>query len=151
MEVGMRLLQVLTVAALGLVLVAADDKKDDAKKDKEKLAGKWTIVSVTHDGKEDDKAKEEGTATFEGDELTIHLGGKDHKGTFKIDPDKKPKEIDITPGDGPEKDKVLQGIYSLDKDELKICITHDSAGSRPTELESKEGSKTLLIVFKKAK
>jgi uncharacterized protein (TIGR03067 family) len=146
----MRLVHLVTVAALGLVLVAADDKTDDAKKDKEKLAGKWTVVSSTLDGKEQDKS-EDNSLTFDGDALTIHFKGKEHKATFKIDPEKKPKQIDVTPTDGDEKDKVLKGIYSLEKEDLKICIAHGEGKDRPTEFESKEDSQILLIVLKKAK
>jgi uncharacterized protein (TIGR03067 family) len=146
----MRVLQLILVAALGLVFVAADDKKDDGKKDKEKLAGTWTVVSMTLGGKENDKAKD-GTMTFEGDTLTIKFDDKEHKATVKIDPEKKPKQIDVTPTDGPEKDKVLKGIYSLDKEELKLCVAHESGAERPTEFESKENSQILLIVLKKGK
>jgi uncharacterized protein (TIGR03067 family) len=131
------------------LLVAADDKKEDAKKDKEKLTGTWTVVSATQSGKEAENAKD-GTVVFEGDNITATVDGKEHKLTFKIDPDKKPKTIDLTPSDGPEKDKVHEGIYSLEKDELKICFAKPGA-ERPKEFESKEGSEIMLIVLKKSK
>jgi uncharacterized protein (TIGR03067 family) len=75
----------------------------------------------------------------------------EHKGTIKLDTDKKPKQIDVTPADGPEKDKVLEGIYTLDKDELKICIAHQAGKERPKEFESKDGSQHLLITLKRDK
>ena len=82
----------------------------------------------------------------------MHIQGKDkeHKGTFKLDASKKPKQIDITPTDGDEKDKVIHGIYSLEKDELKICIARGDK-ERPTEFESKEGSGHMLVTLKRAK
>jgi uncharacterized protein (TIGR03067 family) len=51
--------------------------------------------------------------------MVIQLKDKEHKATFKLDQTKNPKEIDVTPSDGPEKDKVLQGVYSLTEDEPK--------------------------------
>ena len=44
----------------------------------------------------------------------------------------------------------MQGIYELKGDELKICLS-EPGGQRPGELSAKEGSKRMLITFKKAK
>lgn len=72
------------------------------------------------------------------------------KGSFKLDPTKKPKTIDMTfPAalDAKEDQKVL-GIYELEGDTLRLCYGPDR-GKRPTELNSKAGSKRSVIVFKR--
>jgi uncharacterized protein (TIGR03067 family) len=137
----------LFVAMLVGLVAGADGKKDDAKADQERLKGTWTIVSIERDGKANENAVG-GKVTFDGDTMTFKVKDNEHKGTFKLDPTKKPRQIDLTPGDGPEKDKVVEGIYSLKKDELKICIAHPG-NERPKDFESKEGSGHSLVTLKR--
>jgi uncharacterized protein (TIGR03067 family) len=138
------------LVVLAVSLLGADEQKADSKKDLEQLKGTWNVESITVDG-----AKKEdltgGKFTFDGDKMMIKLGDMIHEGTFKLDASKEPKQIDVTPGDGPDKDKLLEGIYFLSKDELKLCIGHHSGDERPKDFESKEGSKGLLIVLKRDK
>jgi uncharacterized protein (TIGR03067 family) len=70
--------------------------------------------------------------------------------TYTIDPTQKPPHMDIVPLDGSEKGKKLLGIYTLDKDDLKICIAGPEQ-ERPTEVASKEGVKTGLLTLKRQK
>jgi uncharacterized protein (TIGR03067 family) len=65
---------------------------------------------------------------------------------FKLDPTKKPKAIDVVLQDK----KTGQGIYSLEGDTLKICHG-ESDDPRPSEFESKEGSRNTVVVFKRVK
>jgi uncharacterized protein (TIGR03067 family) len=66
--------------------------------------------------------------------------------TYKLDPSKNPKTIDITIGSGSEKGRTLLGIYALEGDTLTICVNERF---RPTEL--KDGPGTDLIVLKREK
>jgi uncharacterized protein (TIGR03067 family) len=116
--------------------------------DKTPLEGKWVIESLTRDGKADDGLKG-ATRVHEGDKYTI-TPAKDSKaptteGTFTIDAEK--KTIDMKPTTGNFKGKTLQGIYKLDGDTLTVAF-HDS--ERPKGFESKEGSKVVVAVMKKA-
>lgn len=135
-----------TVLAMSVVvlfggLAAAEDKKP--------LEGKWVIESLTRDGKADDSMKG-ATRVHEGDKYTI-TPAKDSKaavteGTFTIDAEK--KTIDMKPSSGNFKGMTLQGIYKLDGDTLTVAF---SAAERPKDFESKEGSKVVVAVMKKAK
>jgi uncharacterized protein (TIGR03067 family) len=134
---------VLAVAAVVVFAAAgaADDKKP--------LEGKWTIESVTRDGKADDSLKG-ATRVHDGDKYTI-TPAKDSKaavtdGTFTVDADK--KTIDMKPSSGNFKGKTLHGIYKLDGDTLTVAFAE---AERPTGFESKEGSKVVVAVMKKAK
>jgi uncharacterized protein (TIGR03067 family) len=129
-------------------LIAADDKKPDGKKDLDLLKGKWTIVSVIEDGKpnEDENG---GTITFAEDKMVLQVKDGEHSGTFKLNATKKPKQIDVTPLDGDEKGKVMEGIYELTKDGLKICIADHAGTTRPTAFISKEDSGVVLLTLKR--
>ena len=136
--------KMLAVLVVGLLVAA-----DEGKKEGEKFSGTWTIESFTRDGKDNDDAKGE-KVTFEGDRLTVETKNGEHKGTFKLYPDQKPKGIDFTPSDGPNEGKMHRGIYALEKGRLKICLAKPD-GDRPKEFESKEGSDLILVVLKREK
>ena len=140
--------KLLAVLVVGLLL-GADGDKDAGKKGGDALKGTWKIVSAERDGKPQEKPVGD-KVTFEGATLTIQGKEQDHKGTYKVDAGKKPKQIDITPGDGPQKDQVMEGIYSVEKDELKICIAKPGS-ARPTDFMTKEGSESHLIILKRDK
>jgi uncharacterized protein (TIGR03067 family) len=139
----------LAVVIVGLLIAADDAKKDDTMKDKERLQGIWIIQSSEHDGQADEGSKDD-TVTFDGDSVTVKTKDRDQKATFRLDASKKPKTIDFTPSEESEKDQVVLGIYSLDKDELKVCFT-GPGGERPTEFSAKEGTGQQLHILKRKK
>ena len=145
----MRLMKGLGVVVIGLLIAADDAKKDDTMKDKESLKGTWIVQSSERDGQADEGSKD-ATVTFDGDSVTVVTKDKEQKATFKLDASKKPKTIDFTPSEESEKDKVVLGIYSLDKDELKVCFSKPGE-ERPTEFSGKEGTGHHLIVLKRKK
>lgn len=131
--------------AMGVVVLVAGAA---VAADKTPLEGKWTIESLTRDGKADDGMKG-ATREHTGDKYTI-TPAKDSKampteGTFTIDAEK--KTIDMKPTTGTFKGKTLLGVYRLDGDTLTVAF-HES--DRPKAMESKEGSKVVLAVMKKA-
>lgn len=65
-------------------------------------------------------------------------------GTYKIDASKKPKQIDITIVENKKK-KVVQTIYELDGDTLKIALPFDEVKGRLTSFDSK---KALILIMK---
>jgi uncharacterized protein (TIGR03067 family) len=135
------------------VLIAADDPKDVAKKDMEKMQGVWDVTS--HEiGSE--KAPPEELKKFR---LTIkdnkmsHPGAKEgetEEATYTIDAGKDPKQIDITPTKGPDAGKVLLGIYSIDGDNMKLCLNHAGL-ERPKKFESPKDTRIGLIILKRGK
>jgi len=143
---------------IGVVFVAGKSGADDAKKDSEKIQGLWAAVTYVQDG---DGGEEPGPPA----ESPIKWSFKDKKitlltdveeghptGSFKLDPSKTPKTIDLTfpPAPGDKKDQTILGIYKFDGDTFTICYQPDQ-GKRPTEFKSKAGSKTILAAFKPSK
>ena len=71
-------------------------------------------------------------------------------GTIKIDVTKKPKEIEVMDEFGTKNAKTLLGIYELDGDDFKLCLTI-TAKDRPTEFGTKAKSGLGLEVLKREK
>jgi uncharacterized protein (TIGR03067 family) len=72
------------------------------------------------------------------------------KGTTTVDATKSPKQLDIKGTDGPNKDKTLLCIYTLDGDTLTVC--YDLSGkARPTEFKSTTGTQLFLATYKRVK
>jgi RNA polymerase sigma-70 factor (ECF subfamily) len=93
------------------------------KKDQDLIQGTWNVVKLEHNGKANNGPFREGIWVFKGKEITLrNESGKEwFKGTFVLDPDKKPKTIDITLTDSKVekfKGKTQKGIYKIEKDTL---------------------------------
>jgi len=140
--------------ALALSLVAsggagADDKKAPAD-DQKAFQGSWTLEKFESSdgaGPPEDVLKKT-KFVFEGTKMTIDMGEMKHFGEVKWLGDKKPKRLDIVPGDGPDAGKTFAGIYELTGDTLKMCISHTATA--PTEFAAK-GDKVMLITLKREK
>jgi uncharacterized protein (TIGR03067 family) len=144
----------LALLAAGL-LVAADKPADEAaQKERKKLAGVWQAEKSVQDGQEQPDAADH-VLTFEGNSFAITRKGNVFvKGTFKVNPAKKPKEIDMEVQESPngkQDGKTAKGIYELEGDQLKWCTAHPDKDSRPTEFASQPGSQRLFITFKREK
>jgi RNA polymerase sigma factor (sigma-70 family) len=123
---------------------------DKPKTDKDNLQGAWIPVSVEEGGKkipEDEVKAKNVEIVFTGDKVTLPIKGDAKEFGYKLDPSKKPKQIDLLLGDG----KTAKGIYLLDGDTLKLCVEKEPDGERPTEFAAKEGTTHNLIVLKKKK
>jgi hypothetical protein len=66
-------------------------------------------------------------------------------------PSKTPKTIDFIYLDGESKGKTTLGLDEVGEDSLKICIPESPDGPRPDKLESKKGTKTQVVILKRAK
>jgi uncharacterized protein (TIGR03067 family) len=130
----MRLLILAFAIAAAQLAVAAEGDAEARKK----LAGTWK-------GRVDDGAT--------GHVLTITTSGirgtKDGKqdlgaGSFKLDLTTKPWRMDATRTKGPQKGRTYLGIYSLDGDTFKWCVSMPGS-ERPTELGTKDGQFLLIL------
>jgi RNA polymerase sigma factor (sigma-70 family) len=129
---------------------AADQPKEaERKTDQGKLQGSWAIVTAEAGGHKasEDEVKKIGLALdFAGDKVRLEQGDGSEVATFRLDPTKDPKAIDLILG----KTEVHRGIYRLDGDRLTICKSHPP-GERPTEFATKADSKfPMLLVFKRS-
>jgi len=137
-----------------VVLLLGADKKDDPKKDAEKLQGTWVVKSAERGGKAVDLDKDEhipSSITFKGDTFTVKTKGGEHKGSFQVGRDDKLATLDLTPDDADKKDRPLKGLYVLDGDTLKVCVNEGKISERPKELGAKEGSHCAMVTFTREK
>ena len=144
--------------ATGALLAAEGPTKDTPfRGDLDKLSGTWVTVSLVNDGKTlvDEKTPpKEASATklvYDGNKWMIKVENKTvATGVFKIDPTRKPKQIDILDESGAKNEKTKLGIYELDGDTYKYCLAQASK-PRPTEFASKAGSGNSLGIMKREK
>jgi uncharacterized protein (TIGR03067 family) len=139
--------------AVGLLALSLGARAGDAKKDREQLQGTWRLTKVLAKGEEvPPKLFEGGALLVEGDVMTTvsRSGGKEQrqKGNYKLDPAKKPKEIEVVSEAGPDKGTKALGIYELEGDTLKLALSKDK---RPTDFTAGEKSATVVFTFKRAK
>ena len=84
---------------------------------------------------------------LKGDTYLVTVGTNPDRGTCKRNPAAKPKELDITGTEGPNKGKTILAIYERDGDKMKVC--YDLGGkNRPTEFKTKEGALLFLVEYK---
>jgi RNA polymerase sigma-70 factor (ECF subfamily) len=147
----------LTVAAAGTVVWVrqalaekpATAVKEEAPKDAAKIVGTWAYTSVEVGGRkvpEEDLKEAKMVFDAEG-KFKANPKGHEMAGTYELDPAKKPKEITTKNGEG----RTHLGIYKLDGDSLTVCMSEEEGAERPTEFATKEGTKVILVVFKREK
>jgi uncharacterized protein (TIGR03067 family) len=139
------------LSLLALVLFTAFTfGQGEAQKELEKFQGTWVVESVVADGKEvpSDVVKAF-KMTFKGDTYTVLIGLEKTEGTFRIDPTKEPKTMDIIPDNGPDRDRIQRSIYAFDGDKLKICGAQPGK-DRPTSFETKDKVGYSLMILRKA-
>lgn len=119
--------------------------------DREKIVGNWTVLSGQEDGKPLPAEKVKGSrVVITKDSITVHEENNQKQVmSYKLDPSTTPTQIDLTPTEGSEKGKTSHGIYALEGDNLKICFALPGQ-QRPKEFTTKEGSKAMMFVMKRA-
>src|SRR5262245_38366925 len=143
----------LLVAMVVCLQLAGDDAKDKAiKADLEKLQGVYKMVSLEVDGKSvpEDKLKSS-TLTIKGDKYIIKVNDQTYETQMTLDPEKKPKSIDMKFLDGANKDKSALGIYKIDGDTFTMCRGLNPGQTRPQDFGTWPDTNTFLVVWKKEK
>jgi uncharacterized protein (TIGR03067 family) len=143
---------VLAVVALLAGAVYSQDNTD-AKSDKQKLQGEWKPVSMKTEGTDVTAGLAKVTdgsdlIAFDGDKMVSKQGTEKKSLPFKLDPVRKPKELDLDAGDGKT---VIRAIYKLDGDDLTICFSLSEKQERPTDFDTKSGSQTMTWAYKRHK
>lgn len=141
--------------ATGMLVVAlvvlAPGLAQDSGQDGSRLQGSWTVVAAEREGKP--------TEVIKGDKLIISgtgytiktKKGTEQKGMLTLSPSANPKTIDLIPTDGPQKDKPMLGIYTLEGDKLKLCWVEPPGKDRPTAFATRADSRLALVTFQRDK
>jgi uncharacterized protein (TIGR03067 family) len=135
-----------TLLLVSLFVVA--DAKQDLQKEKARLRGTWVLTSFEIAGM---KIQSEMKLIFTNDKMAlVSKNGKPLASSYRINPSKKPATIDVVAPIGPMKGKINPGIYKVEGNSLTLC-QGEPGQLRPTAFASKQGSPTILMVFKRAK
>jgi uncharacterized protein (TIGR03067 family) len=141
-------------ATTALALTCAVQANEETlNKELQAFTGTWKLISREVNGK---KAREQdikgllmshnGTDKFS----VRHADKMIAEATFKFDPTKKPRTIDMTFTEGENQGKTVLGIYEIEGDTIRVC--HASpGGERPTEFSTKAGSGHVHIVYQREK
>ena len=158
----MRRIAGLCMAVAVLALAAGCGKKSSTSADSggggtSSLEGTYLLVGMEAGGKqfatEEELAKEpEGERIFKvtADKMIATKNGKEDPVTYKLDPSKTPKEIDLAGKKFDGKDEKMYGIYKLEGDKLTICMVEsDKPADRPKEFKTADKGKSVMMTFKK--
>jgi RNA polymerase sigma-70 factor (ECF subfamily) len=116
-------------------------KKEEPRSDRELIQGTWVIVAGEQNGKKFPEEKLEGKIVFTKDKFSLHLAsGEVREGTYTIDPEKMPKELDMTFGN-----TTIMGLYEVKGTTLKIV---GMERGRPLDLDS---TNATLITYERKK
>ncbi|MEM1069263.1 MAG: TIGR03067 domain-containing protein [Planctomycetota bacterium] len=115
--------------------------------DHERLQGFWIATSRVVDGVTVQRNWERDSLTtqFFGHGIDWDIGGDEDlgDGSYRLDPSQTPKHIDIRGEDG----DITQGIYELDDESLRLCISNVIGSTRPSSFESTADSKTTITTL----
>jgi uncharacterized protein (TIGR03067 family) len=142
----LRPLLVLSAVALWL---AGHAVAGDAAKDQDKLQGTWKIVAGNEAGTTIPAERVKGTRmVVAGNTMSVQERGEKREMTFKLDPLKEPRAIDLTTTTGKDKGATAPGIYSLEGNTLKIAFAMPGK-ERPVNFAPRRGSGEMLFVMKR--
>jgi len=135
-----------------ILLLAGEPAKDGAAEDLKKLQGTWVMDELEINSRQVPQEKlKDTTLTIKGDKYIIKVKGKTYETTFKLDPSKDPKAIDMFFPDGPNEPKVGKGIYLVDGDIFKLCRAQAPGQDRPREFVTAADTGLFLVVWKRQK
>ena len=133
---------VLVLALSSVVALAAD-------KDAASMEGTWLPATAELAGKPfPDEVRKSIKLVIQGDQYTVTVGQQVDKGTVKLDPSAKPKALDITGTEGPNKGRTIPAIYEQNGDTLRICYDL-SCKKRPAEFKSEAGTQLFLVSYRR--
>lgn len=118
----------------------------------ELLQGEWLLTAVEIQGKTlPAPAGKGGSIIFakEGKLILKDPGKPDKTGTYKLNAEQSPMQLDLIVAKKGKESETMQGIYELDGDTLKMCFSAEGAkGKRPSEFK---GEKVVLMHCKRQK
>jgi len=119
--------------------------KEPETDDATSLQGTWVAVAGERNGGEPLTANEAGgvKVIFDRDQFRVAMQERNYEGAFKLDVSQRPKRIAVTRTEGPNRFGIMDGIYELDGDRLRVCMGEPD--ERATEFKTKAGSRLIAL------
>jgi len=114
--------------------------------DLDKLQGTWNVTSLEVGGSEMPAGG--ACIVVEGSRFQSLGMGAVYEGTVSLNTRKKPKQIELLFTAGPENGNRSLGIYELDGDDWKLCLTV-TGSTRPTQFATAPGSGHALETLRR--
>lgn len=152
--------RVLLALCCGLLLAADAPEKDRTKADLEKLQGDWQFEAIEADGQNvtselvNDVLRDV-VVRIEKEKIGLLQGGAAEivSAEMTLNAEADPKAADFKPKEdvlGAFNGESMWGIYKLDGDELKICVSiRTTVKVRPTEFKTQADSGFYLVTLKR--
>jgi uncharacterized protein (TIGR03067 family) len=116
-----------------------------------KLQGEWNVIFLEVEGMSPAPAAYQGAQiVIKGDAFTSIAMGARYGGKIELDTGTEPKQFRLKFLDGPEKGNTNHGIYELDGDRWKICLTI-TGGPAPTDFTTAPKSGRALETLNREK
>ena len=137
----------LCIALVLVTLLTPCSRNVFAKDADEATQGTWLAIAAELGGQKypDDIVKTI-RLVVKGDTYLVTVGTAPDRGTVKLDVSAKPKAMDITGTEGPNKGKTIPAIYETNGDTLRVC--YDLSGkSRPAAFKTETGTQLFLVIY----
>lgn len=123
---------------------AADTKSALVEADLKALQGTWRVTYSEDSGRvAPQESLRDLQFEFEGSTMKMKVAGQSNAVKFSLDASTKPKSIDLS-----EKHGTKPGIYDIQGDTLRICIS-ETGEQRPTQFDSQPDSANDVIIILK--
>ncbi|MEK6303136.1 MAG: TIGR03067 domain-containing protein [Acidobacteriota bacterium] len=115
--------------------------------DSKLIEGTWIMVSFEMGGQQmPQEALKDSNLVLKDGRYTF----QDSQGTYKINPTKKPKAMDLVGTKGPNEGKTSLAIYELTANTFRICYELEGK-ERPTEFKTAPDKMHFLASYKRGK
>lgn len=141
----MRSASVTALALFSFAAFASPSDRDNA------CLGEWAVVrleSGSHSVRREDLDRLK--IEFAENKVIVWLGEESQAASYKLSPASRPRQIDISPDQGPTKGRKYMGIYRPEGGELLILLD-ESGERRPSEFTDERGNRVTRIVLRRVK
>lgn len=147
----MKVANTFGLVTLGLMLTGNTWADDADQKERELLAGTWSVVSIEVNGQE---PMSESVKNFEFVFTTAKVTRKngdmiESETGYRLNLGKIPKWIDFTDLSGKERDKTFAAIYELNNDTMKFCFRIDVKRTNLRAEKFDGGDGLVLMILKR--
>lgn len=120
--------------------------------DKARMQGVWEMVENEVNGvRISDRLVRSWLLVVEGDVYNPGSGETSVEYTFRLDPTRTPKAIDLVRLRGSDRGKLYRGVYAFEGDTLTVCRTTEPDDDRPAGFGARPGSRVSRVVWKRRK
>jgi uncharacterized protein (TIGR03067 family) len=132
----------LTTFALAFAPAPFPKQKPARQGDSQRIQGNWVLTMQGYNGRQN-RAAGDTRWVFGQGKMQIVNGTNRYDWTYAIDPNARPRTLDLSYSGSP-----LKALYAIENDTLTITYNSGNWNQRPASLTSSDGS-TLVMTFRR--